>query len=131
MTSEPVHILEILEQCADLIKVAGFELQHVSRHSEARYFNWPGRRPVLRLATHRRKKPPEGLPPIVARLTIGSRHCDPYEHVTIDRDKIPGMVASVIGRYMLVSAPGWVHKPSMQGHFTLGRKAEGESNEPG
>lgn len=117
--SVPVPILEVLEACAGMIRAAGFHLEHVSSVSEARYFVWPGRRPMLRLATHSRKRPPQGLPPIVSKLTIGNRHDDPYDHVTIDPQKIPGMVAAAIGRYMMASAPGW-RADGSQKSFTVG-----------
>lgn len=97
----PTH--EVIEQCAVLLKSAGFELRNASMRSEACYYGLPGREMLLRIAVHGREKPHMGLTKVVSKITISGRHCDPLEHITINPEKIHGIVASAIGRYMLKS----------------------------
>ncbi len=92
---------EVVEKCVALLKSAGFELRNASMRSEACYYALPGRETLLRVAVHSRDKPHAGLTKVVSKITINGRHCDPSEHITMNPEKIHGIVAAAIGRYML------------------------------
>lgn len=95
----PTH--EVIERCVALLKSAGFELRSASMRSEACYYGLPGRDELIRVAIHSKKKPHPGLIKVVTKITINGRHCDPTGEITINPEKIHGIVAGAIGRYML------------------------------
>jgi hypothetical protein len=94
---------EVCERAATALVTAGFILDYVSQKSEARYYRWPDRDDLLRLAAHRKKTEPPGMKRIASKLTFnGSIHILPDE-IRIADEKIEGAVAQAIGRYFLNS----------------------------
>lgn len=96
-------ISEVLEQSAALLRKAGFECRCVSMKSEARYFGFPGRHGVIRLAAHPEKARLLGQTggPVITKITIDGRHVDHPQHITIAPEKIHSLTASAIGRYLI------------------------------
>ena len=89
---------DMLDYAASLLKSAGFELQYVSKQSEASYYALPGREHYwLRLAGHRKTK--RGLrgkkDVVVAKATFNCPHLTPYG--------AESMLAQAIGQYMIKS----------------------------
>ena len=54
---------EVCERAAEALVGAGFVLNYISQKSEARYYRWPNREDVLRLAAHKPVKERNGAPP--------------------------------------------------------------------
>jgi hypothetical protein len=108
-----VPTLAVCEEASDMLKAAGFELVAVSRHSEARYFRWPGKPGLLRVATHAGRKMC-GLEHVLASATfppyLGTK-VDKPDHTIINPDKVKTVVAVAIGLYFLstrdTSKPTW------------------------
>ncbi len=100
-----VNVFEACERaCARLLEV-GFILHHQSRQTEARYYRWPDREHTLRVAAHKSKKAPMGLPRIAARITFATDGaCEQPNCVAISDEHFEHMVATAIGIYMMRSA---------------------------
>lgn len=94
-------IVDVIEQIASLLKLAGFELRNASMKTESCYYALPGRRELIRVSAHPKKKSTLGLLNIVTKLTVHGRHCDHAGEIWINLDKIPGLAAGAIGRYMI------------------------------
>lgn len=98
-----------LEACAvagEMVKSAGFEHRKTSIQSEATYYGWPGRNPVLRIACHKAGSRELDGVPIIATVTFNPRNfkADTSGLPVISRAYVIRAVASAIGNYMLASS---------------------------
>lgn len=98
-----------LEACAvagDLLRTAGFEHRHTSLKSEAAYYGWPGRHPVLRVACHKAHRHELNGEPVIATITFNVRNfkVDAAGLTVISRGYVIRDVARAIGQYMLASS---------------------------
>lgn len=62
--------LEAYHLAIELVKKAGFVLDHVSRQTETCYFKYPGLIKLMRISTHRGKKSPIGHNNVCARVSF-------------------------------------------------------------
>lgn len=102
---------ELCEAAVEIVISAGFELRYTSRKTEARYYGFPGRYGMLRIAAHAKWKGENGLPPIVARVTV------PSDLMLENGAKMPPaklecLVAEAMGRYLIKTASTCVHTPA-------------------
>lgn len=84
------------EHAVALLKKAGFALHQVSMNSTSAYYYHLARAPyLLRVADHKTKGGPMGMPNTVARLTIS-----PKDRYLTERH-VENLVTTAIGRYFL------------------------------
>jgi len=94
-------IADVVQAAADLLKLTGFEFRNASMKTESCYYALPGRRELLRLSAHSKKKETGAFTNVVTKLTFNGNHQDRPGQMRISPDKIDTMVAGAIGRYML------------------------------
>ena len=101
--ADQIDELEVCDYAAQLLMEAGFELCRTSSTSEARYYRFPGRHGVIRVAAHRggRKSRMLGDPPVLERITFcGDVHADPGK-IRVRLDAVFNRTAAAIGRYLM------------------------------
>jgi hypothetical protein len=98
--------LELCARAGEILKRVGFVHHQTSLKTEAAYYKWPGRRELLRIAAHSRKKPCFGLDPVAAKITFSGNCLDPPGNIRMANGVFERMLAGAIGRYFLkVFAP--------------------------
>lgn len=103
---KPAHdTLELCDRAATMLKACGFEFRNVSRRSEACYYGLPGRKELIRIATHARMKKQNGeATHVVARLTFRGGCLTGENQMRLSEEKFTHMVEMAIGRYHLACA---------------------------
>lgn len=99
-----VNVFEACDRAASMLEMAGFELRHRSSRTESCYYGWPGRDHTIRIAAHKARHSPIGMPMVAARITFFDGSCETPHHVAISEERFEHMVATAIGIYMLKSA---------------------------
>lgn len=99
-----VNVFDACSRAGAMLIEAGFELHYQSMKTEARYYRWPGRVHTLRVAAHKSKKSPIGMPKIAARITFATTGaCEEPHSVAVSDVHFEHMVATAIGIYMIRS----------------------------
>ena len=98
-----------LKACAiagEMVRAVGFERRYTSLRSESTYYGWPGKEPVLRIATHKASRATRGQVPVIATITFNDRNypADQAGVRQVPRDNIIRAVAIGIGVYFLRTA---------------------------
>ena len=99
-----VYTDDLAHEAARLLRLAGFVLHCASRKTEACYYKWPGRKALIRVATHGKSKRAQISSDVVAALTFKGRHCDDPNTMRLHSQKFELMVWQAIGRYMIKAA---------------------------
>lgn len=95
-----LDIYQLCEMASERLQQAGFELTYVSMKSEARYFSWPGRKDLLRVAAHSRDNKTLGVGRTVAKLTFPPSSPIPG-FLRITETKAESMIAFAVGQYFM------------------------------
>lgn len=94
-----IDYLDAFHLATDMVKSAGFQFSHSSMQTETCYYCYPARHPLLlRISTHKSKKPPIGLNNVVARMTFTSN-----DTTHLNADLVESRVKWAIGEYFLAS----------------------------
>jgi hypothetical protein len=90
----------------EMVRAIGFERRYTSLKSEATYYGWPGKEPVIRIGAHKASRATRGQAPVIATITFSDRNirADKAGVRQIPRDKIIRTVAIGIGIYFLRTA---------------------------
>lgn len=86
------------EYAAERLKAAGFVHHHTSMKSEACYYRYPGKKCLIRIATHGSRAPrtlPTDSLPTVARITFGKTY-NPKSW-----DAVDAQIYRAVGRYFM------------------------------
>jgi hypothetical protein len=84
------------DMAIELVKKAGFQLDHVSRQTETCYFYHPSRRPLLmRVSAHKNNGSPLGLNNVLARVSFS------YGEHMFTPTIVTNRVTWAIGQYFL------------------------------
>ena len=95
--------LAACEQAERFVLGAGFTLVHKSNFSEARYYTFPGRYGVLRIATHRKGKKNEAMPngPTWASITFHEGRASPDGFIRMTGQEVEFSTATAIGIFIM------------------------------
>lgn len=98
---------EACAQAEGFLLKAGFAFARASRLSEARYFKFPGRHAVLRVATHKKcaRNPLMADGPTVSSITFSAKAAGASGLLKVSSGYVEWTTATAIGIYMLRSAP--------------------------
>jgi len=89
----------------EILLQAGFVLRHASLKSEARYYGWPGRNGLLRVAAHAGKAEVIDGQLIIAKLTFvyPSPKAAEKKDLLLTKDQLEAQTAAAIGRFFIAS----------------------------
>ena len=97
-----ISTLDACNQAAKMLKEAGLIPIYVSRKSEAVYYGLRGVDALIRVATHKQKHAPRGLPgTVVAKITFGSEMSGMPGFTKRSDEKIINAVYMAVGRWYL------------------------------
>ena len=99
--------LEACSYAAALLKGAGFVFSHAGGGSTSCYYGFPGRIGLLRVGTHKGRKPKDkrfGANNSVAALTFSNKAVRDDGTYQRSADGMENEIAQAIGRFMLNSA---------------------------
>jgi hypothetical protein len=92
-------------RAGEILIRAGFQLRHRSLKSEARYYGWPGRNGLLRVAAHAGKAEVIDGQLIIAKLTFTYENPKAAEKrsLLLTKDQLEAQTAAAIGRFLIAS----------------------------
>ncbi len=98
-----------LEACAiagKMLVQCGFEHRYTSMKSEASYYGWPGKAPVIRVACHKAHRHELHGVPVIATITFNTKNFKQQKTgiVQIPKNHVVRTVAEGIGKYFLSSS---------------------------
>ena len=92
-------------RAGEILLSAGFVCRHISLKSEARYYGFPDRKGLLRVAAHAARGEVVEGELVIAKLTFtyGSPREEREKNLVLTKDQIEALTASAIGRFLIAS----------------------------
>jgi hypothetical protein len=102
---QPVPDHDVFDLCtyaAEVLIRAGFQWHETSRQTESCYYKFPGRDGVLRVGTHKRKKPDKNKDRIYGKITFAPTPVlSPPGMIRMTEQAIESKIAYAIGTYLM------------------------------